>query len=380
MSLLFSSLNIISQSQHDAEVANPTMPIPATRPSYLQVLTRSITQHSVDVTSTTRNSRSSEDWQDRISAAEAEATRQRIEWERNEERVLEASSNFRVGAHVYTTNPAVSSLPKKKKSKGKRRRRGKVYGKVVHRSSFQPRFWLVKFNNGKEYYCTSDVVTFVSKEAPNNGLSTDMEGNLTTKPFDYTFTNKEDIMTSILESKASPLSNPNEEVTFETVSIAYKGQYKWINPRKLKKHYNLCKHTLTNVSPISWAAKLEMTLKTRLRNDEKSNEEKSVGSDDNQVVSLIDKTTDFQSVNKAYTNNNDNDAMEYVVTDQMKRRRIERRNQSKRYNYQEDDDDSSLDESDCAFLDNLNTLKKLTDERKVQVGEFILNVNRIFLL
>ena len=187
--------------------------------------------------------------------------RHRDEREKREEVMLQLSSKFHVGAHVYTTNHAVAPLPKRKKSKGRCHRRAKVYGKVVMQSMYQLRFWLVKFNNDKQYYCTVGVVTFISNESPNTGLGPDDKGYLTTISFDYSFTNKEGLMTSILEMKSFSLSS-NEEThfTFEDVVNAYKGQYVWLNARKLARHYNICKHTLSNTSPIYWAAKLEKTL------------------------------------------------------------------------------------------------------------------------
>ena len=63
MSLVFSRVNIISQSQHDAEVNNPSVPVPKPPRSYLQVLKDSINQEdNVDITSVASNSRSNEGW------------------------------------------------------------------------------------------------------------------------------------------------------------------------------------------------------------------------------------------------------------------------------------------------------------------------------
>ena len=354
MSLVFSRVNIISQSQHDAEVNNPSVPVPKPPRSYLQVLKDSINQEdNVDITSVASNSRSNEGWQDRISAAEAESNRQRTEWERKEQVMLELSSKFHVGAHVYTTNPAVASLPKRKRSKGKRRRRMKVYGKVVKQSQYQPRFWLVKFNNGKEFYCTVNVVHFVSNEAPNNGLGADEDGKLTTVPFDYNFINKEAIMTNILESKCPPSYANKSDITFEDVAKVYKGQYSWLNGRKLARHYSVCKHTLTDIKPISWVGKLELSLKLKHMShiDVTSDHDEYVSSNDDDSLSSIKSKTHYADIAK-----------------QLEIRRKERRSKYKKFE-SSDDEDSSIDIATDNYISSLKELKDLTDQCNDQLGK-----------
>ena len=79
--------------------------------------------------------------------------------------------------------------------------------------------------------------------------------------------------------------------------------------RKLARHYNICKHALSNVSPTSWAAKLENTLMKK---------KKSV-------------TVTYSSNNAENTDDDDN--INYVfISEEMKERRKVRRAKSSRYN------------------------------------------------
>ena len=369
---VFSTVNIISQSQHDEEVKNPTFLLPDTKPrrTYLQALTQSSNADKADTNDSTvaRSSESSTvEWQHKITSAEAEAKRQKDAWERNEAAVLEAQLKFKVGAHVYTTNPAVAPLPKRKKAKGKRRRRNRVYGKVVHHSIYQPRFWKVKFNNGKEFYCTHEVVTFVSNEAPNNGLGADSNGKLTTKPFDYRFINKEAIMTSILESKIAPEYDSIEDGTFDTVTKAFKGQYNWLSARKISKHYNLCKHTLYNVSPISWAGKIELSINKKMyHGTNHSSKTHSVTSPDlNKELHSVKNVSECVSVKKSSMDTNEIE--EISLPEEIKKRRVERRMKLKEYD--SSDSDSSNDNNNSNVIDTIKDFKIIADEYKSKSGK-----------
>ena len=365
MSALFSRVNIISQSQHDAEVANPSVPIPTSRRTYLQVLSDSLNQDGTsDVTTvSTSNSRFSDGWQNRISATEAEIGRQRVKRERREHAMLSLSSKFRVGAHVYTTNPAVAPMPKRKKCKGKRRRRVKVYGKVVMQSRYQPRFWLVKFNNGKQFYCTIEVVHFVSSDTPNNGLGSDSDGNLTTVPFDYSYTDKERLMTSILEMKSFGTNSEEvSEVTFDDVVNAYKGQFSWLDARKLSRHYHLCKHALTNICPKSWASKLEETLAKKKKS-----------------LTFTYTKRNNQKLDNNENNSSNKNEIDYVfIPEEMKQRRKERRAKSSKYDSSSSSEesasnDSNNDDTTENYISSLKELQELADEcMQVKLGMYSL--------
>ena len=70
---------------------------------------------------------------------------------------LDRQTKITIGCLVKTKNRLIAPLSPY--ARNKRKSRMEVFGTVISRSAYQPRFWLVQFKNMKTFYCTDKVLS-----------------------------------------------------------------------------------------------------------------------------------------------------------------------------------------------------------------------------
>ena len=90
--------------------------------------------------------------------------------------ILDRENQVKAQMYVYSCHKLLSPLTKS--ARNKRRTRTRTYGTILKRSDFQPRFWLVKFQNNKSFYCTHKVFTIVDNTSPIHALCADKDRNI----------------------------------------------------------------------------------------------------------------------------------------------------------------------------------------------------------
>ena len=252
MSSVFSRLNVLTQSQHDAECRSPTEFIRPAIPDYLRINTKDTSDDDpkmVHQRSLTNSNATDSNWLSRLSTKTMALTKLREKAMALEAAELDKQTKIKIGSFVKTRNRAIAPLSKH--ARNKRKVREEVFGTVIARSVFQPRFWLVKFQNDKTLYCTDKVLMFVSNTSPTHELKGDENNNLNMNNVDMIIVNQEEIMRVLLCSKIHVIPG-HPRITFRTLVALFKPQFSWLTVGKLKYHAKKMKEKIEDLSQDSW--------------------------------------------------------------------------------------------------------------------------------
>ena len=236
MSSAFSRLNVLTQSQHDAKCRAPTKFIRPATPDYLRINTKDTSGDDPEMVhpcSRTKPSANNSNWLTRLSTKTMALTKLCEKAMALEAAELDKETKIKIGSFVRTRNRAIAPLSKH--ARNKRKVREEVFGTVVARSAFQPRFWLVKFKNNKTLYCTDKVLMFVSNTSPTHELKGDENNNLNMNNVDMIIVNQEEIMRVLLCSKIHVIPG-HPRITYRTLVALFKPQFSWLTVGKLKYH------------------------------------------------------------------------------------------------------------------------------------------------
>ena len=259
MSGIFSKLDVVTQEEHDSECSRPTVFVRPAAPSYLQMRSSS-TNYSISDSDNVQPcpdpkvATTPSNWLPRITArsrakeAAITALRDRHSQE------LEHQTKFCVGAHVSTKHKLIAPLSNSPVKK--RRSRIAVTGEIMAKSEYQPYFWLVKFTNGKTFYCNSNVLKFLESKAPSSVLTLDDSKMLSTKKVDKTFINEQKIMSTILCSKIHDIPG-HPTLTFDALLALFKPRFPWLTIGKLKYHVEQARGKLNKHNDQSWISVLD---------------------------------------------------------------------------------------------------------------------------
>ena len=175
MSSIFSRLDVLTPSQHDSECLAPTKFVRPATPEYLRPNTKDTADNDPEMVndspSNSGTKTKSSDWLSRITAKQIVRSQVRAKTLAAQAAALDKQTRIKVGCFAKTRNRMIAPLSKNVRNK--RKVRTEVFGTVVARSEFQPRFWLVNFKHGKQLYCTDKVLNFVSLASPTHDLAVD---------------------------------------------------------------------------------------------------------------------------------------------------------------------------------------------------------------
>ena len=263
MSNLFSRLNVISQSQHDAEIDSPPV---ARRTVTLFPRAPNIDALPDDDPKPlppTKVPADSSGWIKRRTPEEVEEFQDQLAITAQKKRMehLEAINianiaKLKVGVEVWTRHKEVANLSPIKGPKGQRRIREKTFGTIVEKSTRNGSFWNVKFHNDKTIYCSDSILTFNSDIPQGQYLNRDDNNNLCLEPTTLSFEEKDKIKTEIVLSKIYKLPGYTK-INYETLAAIHKKKHPWINAWKLRFHVSKCRsQLLPKALPDSWITKL----------------------------------------------------------------------------------------------------------------------------
>ena len=261
MSSIFSRCNVITQEEHDDAIKNPPSIHHRLFPSYRPDVT---TVPDDDPKNDTRDfsvlSRvvpsNNSKWLSRRSEKERVQFIHKQKVDAAIVRKVSRQVAIAPGCSVKSRHATVSDLPIMKLPKGQRRSRPYVMGKVMKRSEWEPRFWLINFNNGKTLYCTEDELIFESSVAQDQLLGRDKNNMLQLSTVKRKYDEKDIILRSILSSKVYQASS-DQDISYVLLENAFKNQFPWIDEDKLRTYVSLHRFSLLpKVDPESWIARL----------------------------------------------------------------------------------------------------------------------------
>ena len=123
MSGLFSRLEIITQSQYDEEIANPSLPFRGPTPHYLRPKVSDVADDDPDfvqaIPDITKKP-SATDWLSRRTKKKLAEDQLQIKVEKMQEKILEKETQLKVGDYVYCKSPLVAQLLPSKGPKAQR--------------------------------------------------------------------------------------------------------------------------------------------------------------------------------------------------------------------------------------------------------------------
>ena len=291
MSGLFSRLDVITQSQYEAELSNPSPPFRGPTPSYLRPKVADLSDDDPDyvqaIPDITKKPTAS-DWLSRRTKKNIAEDKLKAKIEKMEEKVLEKETKLRVGDYVYCRSPLVAPLLTSKGPKGERRVREKLHGTIVKQCEHFPRFYQVNFINETSFFCTSNVLSFVSKSAPSSYTLTKTNKNqLSMVKRNKKIDNMEKVMKDILVSKVHKV--PGYDLSYAALEALFKPSHSWITARKLSKHAKKIRNKLgSDVHTESWIYKLD---KTDSKYPKHATTEKSIESPNSMSSNLNDDRT-----------------------------------------------------------------------------------------
>ena len=258
MSMVFSRLNVLTPEVHDTEAANPSPPnVIRTRNSIFPGFpTRNppdVTQDLDDEDKASNDSSdgkktpSSPEWKKRRTRDDLAALQLREKLKSMEAKRTNRYAGFGVNSQVYTTNALIAPLSEKVPPGKTKKIRLPLFGTIVKRSEFYPRFWLVNFYDGRSFYVTLSVLRLGCKSSPSHKLKRDESNMLQMDKINKTITNdKETILTDILLSKAQFMAGVNLS-TYDGLCNLFKKKFTWLTPSLLKGHvYVLCQKLEVN--------------------------------------------------------------------------------------------------------------------------------------
>ena len=294
MSSIFSRLNVLSPYQHDSECLAPTEFIRPATPDYLRPNTKDTADDDPDMFSVPPSSSGvtkvkSSDWLSRITAKQIERNKVHTKNLLAQAAALDKQTKIKVGCFVKTRNKMIAPLSKHVRNK--RKVRTEVFGTVVARSEFQPRFWLVSFKNGKQFYCTDKVLNFVSLTSPTHDLTVDNDNMLRINKVKQIHLNQERIIKVLLCSRIHDIPG-HPKITFNTLLAIFKPQFPWLTMGKFKYQASLMKKTINDHSQDSWLS--------IVGNNNTSTETQ----DNNSVQTNSTENTDFTSSDNKNTKKN----------------------------------------------------------------------------
>ena len=265
-----SRLNVIPQSQYEAEFENPSSapsPVgPRPPPLFRRPNVSIIPDDDPDLLSSAGVRKPNCDksgWISRRTREEVEEYQDvQYSFKQLQKQVAKKAhyadniSKLKVGAHIWTKDPQIANLTRKKGPKGKRRTRVQTFGVIVKQSAAKKSYWLCKFDNGKGGYCHESILRFQSSSAPKHILGRDSNNDMVIKMKDISVEDEELIKTEIVLSKIYKLPGHND-YTYDALVKLHKKKYKWLNSWKLRSHVSkMRKHLMNTADPDYWLSKL----------------------------------------------------------------------------------------------------------------------------
>ena len=250
MSLVFSRVDVLTIAQHDAECSSPSLFVRPSPPTFLRprIDSRHDNNHDDDLKVGTYSSPDSKKsnqygWLSKITDRDKDLESVIASARRKEEQHLANECKLKVGYYVYTRHKLIAQLSKRVRNK--RKFRLPMYGTLIRRSIYQPRFWLVKFRNRQTFYCTEKVLSLVDTVSPSHELCVRKhDKKLSLKKLNYRFTkNQEVFLRLILCSKVHAIPG-HPILSFTALYELFRNQYSWLTVGKLK--YYAQKLELTN--------------------------------------------------------------------------------------------------------------------------------------
>ena len=280
MSLVFSSVHVMTVLQHDTEASNPSGLLPP-RPHFLcpdGKETNSFVDRSdgtskkfIDMDVLVDSDVSDDDaaplpavvWHKRRSKRLALKYTLDLAIKVKEARRINRQTLFSIGTRLYTINKDIAPLEDEIQEGCTRRKRIPTYGTVVKQSPFFPQFWLVRFKNGTEYYCTEKAVHFIDKlnHVPSIGKDCSLR-KMKQEEENQLKADRELIMTQIVCSKIIKLPGWSN-ITYESLVNLFKPEYSWLTPAKLRKHVHLLRKQLEPVEVDTWLHNLPAPFVTK---------------------------------------------------------------------------------------------------------------------
>ena len=214
MSIIFSRLNVLTPEVHDAEAANPSPPnVICTRNLIFPVFpSRNPPDVTQDIDDEDKVSSKSSDGQKKSSTPEWKKCRTcddlaalqlREKLKSMEAKCTNRFAGFRVNSQVYTTNALITVLSEKVPPGKSKKGRLPLFGTIVKRSKFYPRFWLVNSYDGRSFYVILNLLRLGCQSSPSHKFKRDKSNMLQMDKINKTIkNNKETILTDILLSKA----------------------------------------------------------------------------------------------------------------------------------------------------------------------------------
>ena len=269
MSNLFARLNVITETEHDNELVNPSLPVRPPPPHFLRrpdvsVVADDDPEEVEDYprTPSPKKVHASSEWISRRSKVERDAFVHYRTSQIKTVKTMLKNSQIQPGCHVWSKDPLISDLPDVQQLQGQRRRRPKVHGLVKHRSHSQPRFWMVHFDNGKDLYCAEDILHFYKEDQHNSVDHSGSSDTIFPKEIELSTPEilkcqQDEIMERILNSKIHKTPG-YDTVSYSRIVATFKPQYNWIEERKLRNFvYRKQQKLNCEVTPESWLRKLD---------------------------------------------------------------------------------------------------------------------------
>ena len=179
MSQLFSKAHIILPTQHDKEVKKPSAlnDIVATCSDKGIIndddITITIEDYAIECSTkkekpnAASSSSSDPDGKKQRTSDDVLATQLKLKLKKMEAAHTNCHAKYKVGAQVYTINAKIALLSNQIPPGRTKKVHLPLFGTIVKRSKFYPRFWLVNFYDGQSWYVTLDVIHLRSKASPS---------------------------------------------------------------------------------------------------------------------------------------------------------------------------------------------------------------------
>ena len=237
---LFSRLNVISQSQHDAELDFSPLVARRSVPFFGRPNVATIPDDDPDSVGGSPARTDTSGWISRRTGEELEEYQDQRQIEKIKKRVaskeafrLDNISKLKCGVEVWTKDKDIAPLSKKPGPKGFRRTRVKTFGIIMEQSTKDDSFWLVKFKNGKLMYCSQNILMFSSCIPQVLHLAKNKDNILCVKETYLSYEDKEEIMSLILYKKIYKLPG-HDDCTFDDLEKTYKPRYNFISSWKMR--------------------------------------------------------------------------------------------------------------------------------------------------
>ena len=285
MSLVFSPVHVMTVLQHNTEARNPSGLLPP-RPHFLcpdGKETNSFVERSDDTslkfteTDVLVDSDVSDNdaaplpavvWHKRRSRRLALKYTLDLAVKAKEARRTNRQTLFSIGTRLYSIHKDIAPLEDQIQPGYARCKRIPTYGAVVKQSEFFPQFWLVRYNNGTEFYCTEKAVHFIDKlnHVPSVGKDSSIH-KMKLKKMKQLKQDCELIMTQIVCSKMIKLPGWSN-ITYESLTNLFKPEYPWLTPGKLRKHVHLCRKQMHPIEVDTWLHSLPAAFGTKHSNND----------------------------------------------------------------------------------------------------------------